>query len=194
MIQQKSSFAEKVSISTQKSLGGVGSLLVFLNFMPGMGMLFGIIGVILWLISIYQIGSKIKKPEIFNKVIISFTLEVLAWTIALTFGLMSLIGFFAFSGFIGEEERLSFSMGIGVFIALLVAYLISIVSAYFYKEAYKILASATNHNLFSTAGLFMYIGAITLILFGIGFIIRIVGWIILAVAFFTAPDEVEVRT
>jgi hypothetical protein len=37
----------------------------------------------------------------------------------------------------------------------------------------------------------MFIGAITPII-GVGFILLFVGWIILAIAFFTAPEEVEV--
>jgi hypothetical protein len=38
----------------------------------------------------------------------------------------------------------------------------------------------------------MFIGAITIILFGLGAILLFIGWIILAVAFFTASEEVEV--
>ena len=67
------------------------------------------------------------------------------------------------------------------------------VSFYFYKEAYEILAQATAHNLFRIGGLLLFIGAITLILFGLGALLMIVGNIVLTVAFFTAPNEVEVQ-
>ena len=64
---------------------------------------------------------------------------------------------------------------------------------YFYKEAYEILAQAIAHNLFKIGGLLLFIGAITIILFGLGLLLMIVGNIVLAVAFFTASNEVEVQ-
>jgi uncharacterized membrane protein len=57
----------------------------------------------------------------------------------------------------------------------------------------KFLPQATAHNLFKIVGLLMFIGAITTILFGLGLLLIIVGYIVLAVAFFTAPNEVEVQ-
>ncbi len=188
MTQQNSLATEKVNISTQKLLGGIGSLLILLSFMPVIGILLGILGIVLWLVSMHQISSKIKKPEIFSKAMIGFILWLLGWIIVIMFGVVS---FFASSGFMRDDGWTG--LGIGILIALLVDYIIYIVANYFYKEAYKILAVTINHNLFRTAGLFMYIGAITIILFGIGIILWIVGWIILVVAFFTAPDEVEIR-
>jgi uncharacterized membrane protein len=57
----------------------------------------------------------------------------------------------------------------------------------------KFLPQATAHNLFKTGGLLLFIGAITTILFGLGLLLIIVGYTVLAVAFFTAPNEVEVQ-
>jgi len=53
------------------------------------------------------------------------------------------------------------------------------------------LANALNHKLFSKGARLMFIGAITTIIL-VGFILLFVGWVMLAVAFFTAPEEVEV--
>jgi len=63
--------------------------------------------------------------------------------------------------------------------------------AYYYKQAYDMLANALNHKLFSKGARLMFIGAITTIIL-VGFILLFVGWVMLAVAFFTAPEEVEV--
>jgi uncharacterized membrane protein len=58
----------------------------------------------------------------------------------------------------------------------------------------KFLPQATAHNLFKIVGLLIFIGAITTILFGLGpFADRLWAYIVLAVAFFTAPNEVEVQ-
>jgi len=171
----------KINISTQKLLGGIGLILEVLAVVPGIGILFFIVGFVLLIVSLYQISNMLKKPAIFNKFIIGFVLGLSGWVIALFFGLLSFVGIGMFSG-----------MSIGIFFAIILAYIAIVAANYFYKQAYGMLANALNHKLFSTAGLLMFIGAITIILFGLGLILIFIGWIILAVAFFTAPEEVEV--
>jgi uncharacterized membrane protein len=106
---------------------------------------------------------------------------------------MSFISVLISSGFTHNfASGMFFGMGIGIFVAIILAYILFIAATYFYKQAYDMLALAINHNLFSTTGLLMYIGAITIILFGLGGILLFIAWIMLAVAFFTAPEEVEV--
>jgi Predicted membrane protein len=85
------------------------------------------------------------------------------------------------------------AVGIGVIVAIIVAYVVFVVAFYFYKEAYKILAQATAYDLFKIGGLLLFIGAITIILFGLGLLLIVVGEIVLVVAYFTAPNEVEVQ-
>jgi len=181
---------QRVNISTQKMLGGIGSILMLLGWIPGIGILLSILGVVLWIISMYQLSNILRKPSIFQKVLIGFILSVADWAIALAFGLMAGISSFAT---MGDETGAILGLGLGVIVAIIVAYAIILVAFYFYKEAYDILAQATAHNLFKIAGLLLFIGAITIILFGLGALLIIVGYIVLAVAFFTAPNEVEVQ-
>ena len=191
MEQQNSLSTEKVNISTQKLLGGIGCVSMLLGSIPGIiGNILSLLGIIFWLISLYQISKKIKKPEIFDKIMKGFILGILGFIIAFIFWSISYISFYSRS--IRGEEGLSFGMYVGLFIAILIVYVSFIAYSYFQKEAYKILALATNHNLFNTAGLFIYIGAITSILI-IGLVIAFIGMIILTVAFFTAPDEIEIE-
>jgi uncharacterized membrane protein len=181
---------QRVNISTQKMLGGIGSILILLGWIPGIGILFGIVGVVLWLISMYQLSNILGKPSIFQKVLIGFVLNIGSMVIAFAFGLMA--GISSFTS-IRDETGATFGLGLGVIVATIVAYAINLAAFYFYKQAYDILAQATAHNLFKIAGLLMFIGAITTILFGLGALLIIVGYIVLAVAFFTAPNEVEVQ-
>ena len=191
MIEQGNLPTQRVNISTQKMLGGIGSILILLVFMPGtVATLLGIVGFVLWLVSMYQLSNILRKPSIFQKVLIGFILSVADWAIALAFGLMA--GISSFTSIRGETGAI-FGLGLGVIVAIIVAYAIGIAAFYFYKEAYEILAQATAHNLFKIAGLLLFIGAITTILFGLGLLLIIVGYIVLAVAFFTAPNEVEVQ-
>ncbi len=190
MMEQSNLPTQRVNISTQKMLGGIGSILILLVFMPGtVATLLGIVGVVLWFISIYQLSNILGKPSIFKKVLIGFVLNIVSTVIAFAFGLMAGI---SLSAYVRGETGITSGLGL-LAVAIIVAYAISLAAFYFYKEAYDILAQATAHNLFKIAGLLMFIGAITTILFGLGILLIIVGYIVLAVAFFTAPKEVEVQ-
>jgi uncharacterized membrane protein len=170
-------------------LGGIGYILVLLPI-PLIWIFLNIAGFILVLISMYQLSNILRKPAIFQKALIGTILVLAGILIAFAFGLMALIPLFVSPK---NETGAILGLGLGVIVAIIVAYAISLAAFYFYKEAYKILAQATAHNLFKIAGLLMFIGAITTILFGLGLLLIIVGYIVLAVAFFTAPNEVEVQ-
>ena len=215
MIEQSNLPTRMVNISTQKMLGGISSILILLGWMTGVGILFGIVGAVLWLIGMYQLSNILGKPTIFQKVLIGFILNVagiviafapfvLTMVIAFPFGLLAkILLLFLFN--LTRNETLDVTLdtsGLGfgaliiitvALIAIMVAYAIFVFGFYLQKQAYEILAQATAHNLFKIAGLLMFIGAITIILFGLGALLIIVGYIVLAVAFFTAPNEVEVQ-
>ena len=212
MIEQGNLPIRRVNISTQKMLVGIGSILILLGWMTGVGILFGIVGAVLWLISMYQLSNILGKPTIFQKALIGFVLNVagmviafapfaLTMVIAFPFGLLVKIVLFNLTRGKTLDVTLDTSgLGFGAlivltvaFIAIMVAYAIFVFGFYLQKQAYEILAQATAHNLFEIAGLLMFIGAITTILFGLGLLLIIVGYIVLTVAFFTAPNEVEVK-
>jgi len=180
----------RVDISTQKMLGGIGYILMLLSWMPRIGIFLSLVGFVLWLISMYQLSNILRKPSIFQKVLIGFILAIVGVVIAFAFGLMALIPLLVSPK---NETGAILGLGLGVVFAIVVAYATLVVSFYFYKEAYEILAQAIAHNLFKIGGLLLFIGAITIILFGLGALLMIVGNIVLAVAFFTAPNEVEVQ-
>ena len=191
MIEQGNLPTQRVNISTQKMLGGIGSILLLLFIMPGtVATLLGIVGIVLWFISIYQLSNILRKPTIFQKVLISFILSIVGAVIAFAFGLMALIPLFVSPK---NETGAILGVGLGVVVAIIVGYAIVIAISYFYKEAYEILAQATAHNLFKIGGILFFIGAITIILFGLGLLLIVVSNVVLAVAFFTAPNEVEVQ-
>jgi uncharacterized membrane protein len=191
MTEQGNLPTQRVNISTQKMLGGIGYILILLSWIPRIGILLGIVGFVLWLISMYQLSNMLRRPSIFQKVLIAFILNIVGTVIAFAFGLMTGVSIFAS---VRGETGAILGLGLGVAFAIIVAYAISLVAFYFYKEAYEILAQATAHNLFKIGGLLLFIGAITIILFGLGAFLIPVGEIVLAVAFFTAPNEVEVQS
>jgi len=189
MIEQGNLPTQRVNISTQKMLGGIGYILVLLPI-PLIWIFLNIAGFILVLISMYQLSNILGKPAIFQKALIGTILVLAGILIAFAFGLMALIPLFVSPK---NETGAILGLGLGVVFAIIVAYATLVVGLYFYKEAYYILAQATAQNLFKIGGLLLFIGAITTILFGLGLLLIIVGYIVLAVAFFKAPNEVEVQ-
>ena len=199
---------QRVNISTQKMLGGIGSILTLLGWIPKIGTLLFIAGIVLWFISIYQLSNILRKPSIFKKVLTGFILIIVGVVIAFASGLMAEISSFTstrgetdvileetdvtLEDAISEETHVTLELGLGGVVAIIVAYAIGIAAFYFYKEAFEILAQVTAHNLFKLAGLLLFIGAITTIIL-LGLLLIVVGYIVLAVAFFTAPNEVEVQ-
>jgi len=208
MMEQGNLPTQRVNISTQKMLGGIGSILTLLGWIPKIGTLLFIAGIVLWFISIYQLSNILRKPSIFKKVLTGFILIIVGVVIAFASGLMAEISSFTsirgetdvileetdvtLEDVISEETHVTLELGLGGVVAIIVAYAIGIAAFYFYKEAFEILAQVTAHNLFKLAGLLLFIGAITTIIL-LGLLLIVVGYIVLAVAFFTAPNEVEVQ-
>jgi uncharacterized membrane protein len=182
------------NISTQKMLGGIGYILILMGWMPRIGTFLSLVGTALWFISMYQLSNILGKPSIFRKVSIFLILGITSMVTAFAFAIMAgIMAGVSLSASVRGETGAILGLGLGAAITIIVTYAIIVVSAYFYKEAYEILAQATAQNLFKIGGLLFFIGAITIILFGLGLLLIIVSNIVLAVAFFKAPSELEVQ-
>ncbi len=176
----------KVNISTEKLFGGFGLIFILLSVIPFIGLVFWLIGFILLTMSMYQLSKRFNAPPLFNNFLIAVALSFLSWIIALVLGVIGSLSAASLS-------RVSSGADFGLMIAFLTLYFIALVVAYFYNKSFTLLASITKHNLFKIASITTFIGvATTMILLGI--VIVPVGLILLAIAFFTAPDEVEVRS
>jgi uncharacterized membrane protein len=211
MMEQGNLPTRRVNISTQKILGGIGSILILLGLVTEIEILliFSIVGFVLWLISIYQLSKKLEKPSIFQKVLIGLILDVAATVLA--FVLEEL-----WEG-IKPYVRMGDEVVGSILVGIIALYAIYVVSAYFYKQAFEILASTTAHNLFRVVGLLIFIGVIIIpILYVLALLLMYEGYITIhaveslkdeffplliwvgfymmfAVALFTAPNEVEVQ-
>jgi uncharacterized membrane protein len=194
MMEQGNLPTQRVNISTQKMLGGIGYILILMGWMPRIGTFLSLVGTALWFISMYQLSNILRKPSIFRKVLIFLILGITSMVTAFAFAIMAgIMAGVSLSASVRGETGAILGLGLGAAITIIVTYAIIVVSAYFYKEAYDILAQATAQNLFKIGGLLFFIGAITIILFGLGLLLIIVSNIVLAVAFFKAPSELEVQ-
>jgi uncharacterized membrane protein len=201
MTEQGNLPTQRVNISTQKMLGGIGSILIAIGWVLSwvsekdvLLSIVGLAGLVLWLISLYQLSNMLKKSDIFRKALIGSLFQIAGIVMAILFGAIAGAILGAVLYFLGGDRIVDIlGYAVGFIIGFIVTYPFNVIGSYFYKQAYDILALAAAQNLFKTAGLLIFIGAITAILFGLGLLLMFVGYIVLAVAFFTAPNEVEVQ-
>jgi uncharacterized membrane protein len=76
-------------------MGGVGSILVLLSFVPYIGFILGLAGFVMVLLAVKQISEAVNEREIFNNVLMAVILQIVGSAISV----FVVIGaFFAFVG------------------------------------------------------------------------------------------------
>lgn len=162
-----------MNFESSKSLSGVGAILVAIgSFVP----VLAIVGIVLVLIGLKGLAEVYGEKAIFQNALYGLIFEVVA---AAAFCFV-LIG--ALLGGLATLNLIAFLAGFGL--ALIVAFIFSILAAYFYKKSFDLLSSKSGERLFGTAGLLMLIGAVLTIVL-VGALIMLVAWILAAVAFFS---------
>jgi uncharacterized membrane protein len=207
---------QKMSIETSKILGGVGALLMFLGVLPYISF-FGVIeivGLILVMVALYQLGSYYREGKIFNNalygIIMGIVGGVISVAVAIITVLTSLTDFLyeifpdwngdwtALSGLTPDPSNISIDsiapLLAGLFAMLIILWVFSIIAAFLFRRSFGTLSEKSGVGLFSTAGLLLLIGAVLIILFGIGLILIWISALLLAIAFFQLRPRQEEPT
>lgn len=174
-----------------KMLGGISciALVAFSilgSFIPFVGVFTLIAGIVL-LVAFFMAGSQLGRSDIKRNLIICIVLNVgVAVVFMFAMGatmivLMSAGGSTGLDGF--------GALGATALIGGILCWLTLIASNWFWYKASVGLAEGSNTPLFQTGGLVMFIGAILLIVFGLGAIAILAGQIMQAIAFFNAPER-----
>ncbi len=184
-------------LSSAKTYGGIGAILLLLTFIPFIGFILGIVGLILVFLAVKQIADITKDNELFTNYLYSFILTIIAAVAAILIILVSigLAGGFAWLtslGTSGYTDPGAFLATFGTFIggiilALIVGWVLIIFSAIYLRKSYNKIAKHTHVEMFRTTGLVYFIGAITTIIL-IGFLILLIARILEIVAYFSLPD------
>ncbi len=173
-----------MNIREAKILGGIGSILSLLGFVPEIGWLISIIGFVLLYLGYKKISDAVGKPEIISSFIIAFILAIVSSIIIAFGGVSAIFGVFTM---MGRAKGGLFVLGIILFI---VSWIIAIAAYYFYRKALVITNEMTNVSSFKTAGLLMFIGAILMIVV-VGFVVIVIGKVFEIIAFFSLPDSLS---
>lgn len=177
---------KQVNMRSVKMMGGIGAILgLVAGFVPRMGWVLSLAGLVLVLLALKKISDETKRRTIFK----DFLIAVIFTTVAQF--LVSLLGAFTFlsaavKGFKG------FELG-AVFFAFLLGWVVLIIGASFLKMSFEAVADVTGEDKFATAGKFIFWGAVLLVIFFLGGIVQLIGEIIEAVAFFSLPDILELE-
>jgi uncharacterized membrane protein len=191
------------NLSEAKVYGGIGALLMLVGiFIPYGGPIISIIGLVFIFISVKAISEIVKDEDIYRNYLMHFIFTILA---IVSIIIIMVIAFGAAGGFSWITEITKLQPGditdfnmfwdlfgdliVGAIVALVVGWVLAIISALYLRKSYSKIAEHTKVSTFKTTGTVYFIGAITLII-GIGIIILFVAKIIEIIAFFSIPEKI----
>jgi uncharacterized membrane protein len=208
-----------MSLETSKILGGVGALLMFLGIFPYINFLgvIEIIGLILVMVALYNLGSYYREGGIFNNALYGIIMGIVGGVISVAVAIITVLTslkdflYTMFPDWNGDWTALSSltpdpanisnisidsiaPLLAGLFAMLLILWVFSIIAAFFFRRSFGTLSEKSGVGLFSTAGLLLLIGAVLIILFGIGLILIWISALLLAIAFFQLRPQQEQPT
>ena len=186
-------------LSNAKVFGGLGAILMLIGwFVPTVGIIVNIVGLVLIFIAVKSISQITKNEDIFRNYLMHFILEIISFVAIFV---IMLIAFGVAGGFswitsletaeITDIESFWANFGSiigGCAVALIVGWILTILGAIYLRRSYNKIAEHTKVDLFKTAGLVYFIGAITIIIL-IGIPILFIARIIEIIAYFSLPDE-----
>jgi uncharacterized membrane protein len=187
-------------------MGGIGALLMFIGIIPYISY-FGIIeiiGLILVMVALYNLGSYYMERGIFNNALYGLIIGIVGAVISIgviVFTVLTSLRNFlltifpgwngdwtALSGLTPDPSNISLDSLVpflaGIFAVFLILWIFSIITAFFVRRSLGTLSTKSGVGLFSTAGLLLLIGAVIIIIFGIGLILIWISALLLAIAFF----------
>jgi uncharacterized membrane protein len=194
-----------MTLETNKTLGGIGAILMAIGFLPFAGAYTGIIalvGLILVLVAVKGFSDYYKDAGIFNNMIYAIVMGIVGAVVAgilivsAAFGILSAVGinmsnwtdWTMFQNIQWQNINISTIMPYvaTILLSLVLLFVFAIVAAIFLRRSMTSLSEKTRVHMFATTGLLFLIGAILTIVV-IGLILLWVALLLLAVSFFTIP-------
>jgi uncharacterized membrane protein len=183
-------------------MGGVGSILVLLSFVPFVGFLFGLAGLVMVLLAVKRISEAVNDREIFHNVLMAVILQIVGSAIPVFVVIGSFFAFVgsqvmmapfgpSFDGF-GSPDILGSGAVMAVLGSLLAGliamWVIQIIAARFLRKGYEGIADKTGTETFRTVARWYYYGAWLMIIL-VGFVLILIAWILQIKAFFSLPES-----
>jgi len=206
-----------MSIQTSRMLGGVGALLMFIGILPYINY-FGIIeliGLILVMVALYNLASYYREGGIFNNALYGLIIVIVGGVISIATVIITVLSsltdllytlfpdwngdWTALSGLTPNPSNLSLDnilpLLAGIFAVFIILWVSSIIAAFFVRRSLGTLSAKSGVGLFSTAGILLLIGAVLIIIFGVGLFLIWISALLIAIAFFLIrPQQAQPTT
>ena len=200
-----------MTIETNKALGGVGAILMFIGIIPVISSyaIIELIGLILVMVALYNLASYYTERGIFNNALYGLIAGIVGGVIAAVVVFVAVItsltdflyqifptwngDWTALSGLTPDVSNLNPTdilpfVG-GILGALAILWIFTIIAAFFVRRSLVSLSAKSGVGLFSTAGLLLLIGSVLIIAFGLGLILVWISALLLAIAFFQIKPQ-----
>ena len=200
-----------MAIETNKALGGVGAILMFIGIIPVISSyaIIELIGLILVMVALYNLASYYTERGIFNNALYGLIAGIVGGVIAAVVVFVSVItsltdflyqifptwngDWTALSGLTPDVSNLNPTdilpfVG-GILAALAILWIFAIIAAFFVRRSLVSLSAKSGVGLFSTAGLLLLIGSVLIIALGLGLILIWISALLLAIAFFQIKPQ-----
>lgn len=201
-----------MTLESNKNLGGIGAILMFIGVLPVISFygITSLVGLILVLIAMYGLANYYNESGIFNKALYGAITAIVGIVVAVAIFFTAAIGFLSkiLPNWNGDwasllqinladiSTNIVFS-DIAPFLAmillgLVILYVAAIITALFLRKSLGLLSAKTGVGLFGTTGLLILIGAIIPI---IGLLLIWIALLLLAAAFFSIrPQQAQLAT
>jgi len=201
-----------VTLETNKNLGGIGAILMFIGFLPYISFygILPLVCLILVMIAMYGLAKEYMESGIFNNALYGIITAIVGGIIFAAVAVFALFSFFAefgvdlgagniadwtaiMSGMDWTNLSLDF-MGIFtdfalyIVLDLVVLFVFVIITAVFLRKSLRALSAKSGVGMFGTTGLIILIGAVLTII-AIGLILIWISLLLLAVAFFQIKPQ-----
>ena len=174
-----------MSLESNKTLGGVGAILLAIPFL-------NLVGIILVLIALKGMADYYNDEGIFKNALYGFIFGVVGVIAMIAVILMLVLGFTTISSGVTPSPVAPSLVGVGLFpLAFIVLYVFSLIGAIFYKKSLDTLSNKSGEHMFNTAGLILLIGAAIPV---VGEILKFIAWILAAVGFFNIKISTQMPT
>jgi len=190
------------TLESVKNLGGIGSILALLGFVPTVGAVLAIVGLVLVLVAFKYASDILGDPKIFNNVLYSVILGIVGLVVGVVvvvatvfqaIGMGYLSSSFAYTGPTSVTSGDIMGMLGTILVGLVAIWVCFVVSSIFLRRGYGELGRRLNVGLFGTGALLYLIGAVLVIIL-VGFLLILVADIIFIVAFFSINTQLPPST
>lgn len=192
--------------SNTKMMLAVGSLLILLTVVPGVRWT-GIVGIVLFLMGMYQLSQEKSDATLFNEALWAFLIPIIGGVVLSVIG--GVLGI-AWMGTVWGTLGMGMGRGMGprgidtlfsllstgsgiVFVLLVILFLLAgwalaVVYGVRMQKVSLFLESHAGNASFKTAGVLFFWGG-WLAIIGVGILLAWIGWLLYTIAFFSLPGE-----